>query len=177
MPFTFEHASGFIFKPQNLNTRGNQNSQKSYATLDRRGLESLSWLMFSETLEKFVSVCINVNTTSTLPKLSMSEGLVFTGSPNYIKGRLTVIPPYFWVLSLSWVSLSSLCQSGPSRVSRVCECSLLLFWSMPGPHPCLESWSMCSDPYFRCNKDPTRALGYLLTSMWLYVRGLNANTL
>lgn len=62
---------------------------KSYATLDRRGWESLSWLMFSETMEKFV--LINVNTTSTLPKLSMSERPLFLETQD-IKGQLTVIP-------------------------------------------------------------------------------------
>lgn len=35
----------------------------------------------------------NVNTTSTLPKLSMSEGPVSRGSPNYIKGRLNSNSP------------------------------------------------------------------------------------
>lgn len=40
--------------------------------------------MFSETLEKFVS--ITVNTTSSLPNLSMSEGPVSIVSLNYIKG-------------------------------------------------------------------------------------------
>lgn len=56
------------------------------------------------------------------------------GVPITSKGDLTVIPQYVWVLSSSWVSLSSLCQSGPSRVSCVYECSLL-FWSMPAPRP------------------------------------------
>lgn len=45
--------------------------------------------MFSETMEKFV--LINVNTTSTLPKLSMSERPLFLETQD-IKGQLTVIP-------------------------------------------------------------------------------------
>lgn len=90
--------------------------------------------MTSETLEKFVPVRINVNTTSTLPKLRMSEGPVFRVSPNYIKGQL---PAFSNSLSgsLELVSLSNLCQSSPSRALCMCECSLVLFWSMPAPQP------------------------------------------
>lgn len=131
--------------------------------------------MFSETLEKFVS--ITVNTTSSLPNLSMSEGPVSIVSLNYIKGWLTVTPQDVRVLSSSWVLFSSLSQSGPSRVPCVYECCAVLEYACslnPAWNP--DQFALTHVLGATRIPDPSRALGLLLKAMRLYVRGPSADT-
>ena len=93
-------------------------------------------------------------------------------SPNYIKGQLPII--------LQYISLQTGCHFQPLPVwphqGTICvwmqfaavleyACSLAPTWNL----------EFALTHNVRCVEDPTRALGWLLRSMWLYVRGLKAD--
>lgn len=113
---------------------------KLYATLDRKGLACLSWLLFWDPGEACSRwrLLIKVKTTSTLPKLSTSEGPVSRVSPRDIKGRLTVPSP---------VCLSALFKGG-------CHCAAMAILALAGYHVWMDavlehacSWVPACNPH------------------------------